>query len=179
MKCINILYTFLLLTTAKGVFGQSQAVIINSPNKRLSLTVFTADKKLVYSIQSGSTPIITTSALGLVIDNMDLGDNVRIIDVATLSKINETYTILGNHSITHNRANEAEIPMVASGKKFSIIVRVYNDGVAIRYGLPPNSKRIDSERTTWTLPNNVTKIAWADFSQSYEGSSYVTTGKDT
>ncbi|RKR84264.1 glycosyl hydrolase family 97 [Mucilaginibacter gracilis] len=57
----------------------------------------------------------------------------------------------GNHIMAHNRANEAEIPVAASGHKFSIIARVYNDFVAIRYAIPANSKRIDGEQTAIAL----------------------------
>ncbi|EHQ24935.1 glycoside hydrolase family 97 protein [Mucilaginibacter paludis] len=174
MKAFNTLLTFLFLITVKSAFAQGQAVTINSPDKRLSLSVFTTDKKLVYSVRAGNTPIIKPSALGLKVDNTDLGDNAQISGTAVLSTINESYAILGNHSVAYNRANEADIPVAASGRKFSIIVRVYNDGVAIRYTIPVESKHIDGEYTAWSLPDKVTKIAWADFHQSYEGLNYVT-----
>ncbi len=174
MKRFNILFSFLLLVAVKGTFAQGSNVTISSPDKRLALRVFTINKKLVYSVWSGNVPIIKTSALGLIVDSSDLGNNAQITGAAVLSKVNEDYAVIGNHAMAHNRANEAEIPVTASGQKFSIIVRVYNDGVAIRYTLPAKSKRIDGERTGWTLPDSVTKIAWADFSQSYEGLNYVT-----
>ncbi len=174
MKNIKLLVTFLLLITIKGTFAQSQSVTVSSPDKRLKLTVFTADKKLAYTVKSGATAIIKTSPLGLVADSTDLGDNARITGAAKLSQINETYTILGNHNIAHNHATEAEIPVSGGDKKYSVIVRVYNDGVAIRYTLPAGIKHIDAEHTGWTLHDNIAKIAWADYSQSYEGINYVT-----
>lgn len=173
MKSIYVILSVCLFVAAKG-FGQSQSVTINSPDKRITLTVFTADKKLVYSIKAGNTSIINTSNLGLLVDSADLGDNVLITGAATRSTINESYPILGNHKTAWNKANEAELPLSASGKTFSLFVRVYNDGVAIRYALPLNVKRIDAERTAWVLPDNIRKVAWADFSQSYEGVNYVT-----
>ncbi|RKR85116.1 alpha-glucosidase [Mucilaginibacter gracilis] len=174
MKYLNFFAFLLLLTSAKYSYCQKQSVVFSSPNKRLMLTVNTADKKLAYSVKLGNTTIIKSSALGLVVDSTNLGDNARITGAAVLSKINEDYAIIGNHTVAHNRANEAEIPVTAWGKKFSLIVRVYDDGVAIRYTLPANAKRIDSEHTAWTLPDNIAKIAWADYSQSYEGLNYVT-----
>jgi alpha-glucosidase len=174
MKGIAILYTFLLLTATKVVFSQTQTVTLHSPDKRLALTVFTANNKLVYSVKAGNTSIINTSPLGLLADSTDYGENVRITGAAVLSKINETYPIIGNHTKAINRANEAEIPLNASGKQMSLFVRVYDDGVAIRYTVPVGTKHIDGERTAWNLPDNIAKIAWADYSQSYEGLNYVT-----
>src|SRR5215213_4562747 len=172
MKGITILYTILLLTATKSVFSQNQTITVNSPDKGLALIVFTANKKLVYSVKAGNTSIINTSPLGLLADSIDLGDNIRITGQAVFSKINETYPIIGNHTKAINRANEAEIPFSASGKQMSLFVRVYDDGIAIRYTVPAGIKHIDGERTGWILPNNVAKIAWANYSQSYEGFNY-------
>jgi len=36
--------TALLLTASGGVFAQSQTVVVNSPDKRIALTVFTSGK---------------------------------------------------------------------------------------------------------------------------------------
>lgn len=174
MKSIKILLTCLLLSATQGLLAQSQTVTIASPDKRITSTVFTEGKKLVYTVKAGGNVLVKTSALSLMVDSVDLGDNAKITGAAVLSKISEDYAILGNHPLAHNRANEAEIPLSASGKKYSLFVRAYNDGVAIRYALPADAKRIDGERTAWTLPDNISKIAWADFSQSYEGLNYVT-----
>lgn len=175
MKGFNILFTILFLSIVEGTIAQTQSVSIVSPDKRLTLKVFTAAKKLLYSVQSGNFSVIKNSPLGLVIDHIELGDNAHISGAAIFSKVSEDYAIFGNHPIAHNHANEAEIPLSASGKKYSIFVRVYNDGVAIRYALPAGAKWIDAERTAWKLPDNISKIAWADYSQSYEGLNYVST----
>jgi alpha-glucosidase len=174
MKFINILSAVLVLCTSTKAFSQTPSVTITSPDKRLALTVSTINKKLVYNIKADKKSIIGTSPLGLIADSTDLGDNVRLAGSAKMSKVNESYPIMGNHPIAYNNANEAEIPLVAAGKQMSVIVRVYNDGVAIRYTLPAGIKRIDSERTGWALPANITKIAWQDLHQSYEGLNYVT-----
>ena len=174
MKSISVLYTILLLTATNGVFAQHQNITVSSPDKRMALNIFTVGKKLVYNIKAGNIPIINTSSLGLLVDSVDIGDNILMRSTPKTSKISEDYAIIGNHTIAHNRANEAEISLSSAGKKFSLIVRVYNDGVAVRYTIPANTKHIDAERTAWTLPDHVNKIAWADYSQSYEGVNYVT-----
>jgi alpha-glucosidase len=174
MKSIAILPTILLLTISTSLLAQNGTVSVNSPNKRLALSVFTENKKLVYSVKAGGTTVINTSPLGLLADSIDFGDNVQLTGKPAMSKINETYAIIGNHTKATNQANEAEIPFTAGGKQLSLFVRVYDDGVAIRCTVPEGIKHIDGETTAWNLPVNVAKIAWADFSQSYEGLNYVT-----
>ena len=58
MKYLNLLSFLLLLTAAKYSYCQKQSIAISSPNKKLSLTIFTTDKKLVYSVKSGSTHLV-------------------------------------------------------------------------------------------------------------------------
>jgi len=104
-----------------------------------------------------------------------LGKGARINSKPVLSTIDESYPIIGNHSIAVNRAKEASIPIETAGKAFKLIVRVYDDGVAIRYTIPEGSKKINSEATAWNLPEKTGKIAWMGFHQSYEELSHVNT----
>ena len=170
----QILLGVLLLFSCKSVFAQNQTISLKSPDKQLTLTIASVNNKLVYNVQAGNVALIKQSALGLTVDGVDLGTNAKITASPVLSRVNETYKVLGNHTNVSNRANEAEIPVSASGIIFSLFVRVYDDGVAIRYALPANPKHIDKETTSWVLPDNVTKIAWADYHQSYEALNHLT-----
>lgn len=167
-------FTVLLLFFFYTASAQKQTVIIASPNGHLILSIFTVKEKLVYTLRAGSQAIFLNSPLGLVVDNKDLGQHAELKGNAIRTKINETYTISGNHSIAYNRANEVEIPITTAGSDYSVIARVYNDGIGIRYTLPVNSKYINGDHTTWVLPAELKKIAWADYSQSYEGINYST-----
>nr|WP_321380091.1 glycoside hydrolase family 97 catalytic domain-containing protein [uncultured Bacteroides sp.] len=146
-----------------------------SPNKQVSVLVSVTTKgRLSYSINSEGIRVLETSPLGIVVDSIDLGNGAKIGSKPALTKINESYPIFGNHSIAYNRANEAAIPVETAGKTFKLIVRVYNDGVAIRYTLPKGSRHIDSENTSWNLPEKTKKVAWSGFNPSYEELSYAT-----
>lgn len=171
---------FLILMLLVGINGicaseQSEDIQISSPDKHLTVKVFTLDNRLSYSITFDSVQIIKTSPLGLTVDSIDLGNNANILSSPVLDAISEDYLIIGNHTVARNHANEAKIPLEASGREFNLIVRAYNDGVAIRYTIPEGAKCINSESTSWNLPENITKIAWSGFSQYYENLSHVTT----
>ena len=111
MKYINILLIALALGASTNAFSQTASVTLASPDKRISLTVSTINKKLFYNIKAHKNTIIDTSPLGLIADSTDLGDNVTIRGAVKNSKINETYALMGNHPVAHNQANEAEIPL--------------------------------------------------------------------
>lgn len=176
MKVLTRVFVlFLLLSTGVGSVWAAGGVKIASPDKKLEVWVsVTPEGRLSYNVRSNGVGVLETSPLGIVVDGLDLGDGAKIVSKPVRTKIDETYPVLGSHPVAHNHANEAQIPVETSGKAFYLFVRVYNDGVAVRYSLPQNSKYINGETTAWNLPENTSKVAWAGFSQSYEDLSHVT-----
>lgn len=168
--------TSLFFCIGLNVIFATNGIEIVSPNKHVSVWVSVIPGgQLSYAVKSDGVQVLETSPLGIVVDGVDLGKGAEIISKPFLSKINEQYPIFGNHSMAYNRANEASVPIHTAGKAFKLLVRVYNDGVAIRYILPEGSKHIDREITAWNLPKNTNKVAWSGFSSCYEELSYVTT----
>ena len=174
-KTRNVIIAAFFLFSAMGAVFAQKEVKIQSPDKQLSALVsVTPEGRLSYSIYSKNVQVLATSPLGLIVDSIDLGNKSKITSKAVYRSIDETYTTVGNHPVVRNRANEANIAVEASGKAYKLIVRVYNDGVAIRYTLPNGAKHINSEMTAWNLPAKTGKVAWSGFHQSYEALSYVT-----
>ncbi|SMO73655.1 glycoside hydrolase family 97 protein [Solitalea koreensis] len=174
-KTTQAIITFILLIIAINATFAANKIEIVSPDKKVSVLVFTTTEgRLAYSIKSDRVQVLETSPLGLVVDNIDLGNGAKIVSKPTLRKINESYSIFGSHPMAFNHANEAEIPVETAGKSYKLIVRVYNDGVGIRYTLPAGSAHINSENTSWNLPKSTSKVVWADYVKSYEELSHAT-----
>lgn len=169
----NIIFIVWFFSTGCAV-NQKNEVHLFGPDNRIRVKVETTDRELVYSVSVGGEPVTDRSRLGLIIDGVDLGVNARIISEPEVVEIDEEYAVLGNHAVARNQANEARIPIEASGKTYRLIVRVYNDGAGIRYTIPEGSGRIDGEKTSWKLPDAAGKIAWSAYHQSYEGRSFMT-----
>jgi len=169
-----IITSIILFSGINGIFA-GNGIKISSPDKQLSaLVTISTEGCLSYSVKSGGIQVLETSPLGITIDNIDLGKGAKFTSNPVFSKIDETYPVLSNHATARNRAKEVAIPLETSGKAFKLFVRVYNDGVGIRYTIPTGSKRINGESTSWNLPANTTKVAWSGFSQCYEEQSYTT-----
>jgi len=167
------LWTILLAFVINGSLA-GKDIQVFSQDKQLSVLVTVKEGRLSYSVKSKDIQVIETSPLGITVDSIDLGKGAKLSSKAKMNVINETYPILGNHSVAVNRASEAVIPVETSGKAFKLIVRVYNDGVGIRYTLPEGSKYINGESTGWNLSEKTKKVAWSGFNQSYEALSSVT-----
>lgn len=173
MRIVGIVSLLILLPV--GLFARINAdtISISSPDKRLTVEIWNSNGRLSYTVMSDNVRVIEKSSLGLTVDNVDLGVDA-IISNPVNTIIDEEYPVIGNHSVAHNYANETNLPIATSGKTFNLIVRVYDDGVAVRYTLPTGTKYINSESTTWNLPQATSKIAWVEFNQSYEGLSHST-----
>jgi alpha-glucosidase len=155
--------------------GKEKNIQIKSPDKRVVVNVFVENDRLSYTVLYANEKLIDVSPLGLTVDSVDLGYKTNITGAAQLSSLNEKYSVFGNHSSVVNNANEASIPCEAGTRKFNLIIRVYNDGVALRYTIPVGTRYIEGESTSWNLPGSTSKIAWSGFSQSYEDFSHVST----
>ena len=173
-RIATILLIAVLGITKVYAMSESEIIELRSPNKQLTVKVFVESGRLSYTIASGNVEVLSSSPLGLTVDGVDLGNNPHLFSTPVKSKINEKYGILGNHPIAHNRANEVSIPFETSGKQFNLIIRIYNDGVGIRYTIPDDAGRIDGEATAWNIPMGVKKVAWMPFNHGYEDLSHVT-----
>ena len=159
----------------KGLVGPGADVVLRSPRGTVEVHVgVTAAGRLAYALRADGKIVLAPSALGITVDGVDLGQGVKISGQPTLRQIDESYAILGNHAVARNHAAEAVIPLEASGKKFSLAVRAYDDGAAVRYVLPADAVRINGESTAWKLPENVGKVVWSEYSACYEGLSHFT-----
>ncbi len=155
--------------------NNNKEIQVNSPDGTITVKVFMEEERLSYSVFSRDTPVLQTSSLGLTVDSVDLGLNTDILSASGIQEINDEYPLFGNHSVAQNQANEIKVRMKTSGKNFSLVVRAYNDGIALRYTIPEGTKYINRETTSWNIPEGISKIAWSEFNPSYEELSHVTT----
>jgi alpha-glucosidase len=147
---------------------------LSSPDNHISVRVSIINNRLSYLVKASNELVVNTSALGIVVDSVDLGLGAKIVSISKQRLINENYKILGNHQYSYNNAKELSIGLTNKGYSFDLILRVYNDGLGIRYTLPLKAKHIDGESTSWNIPLGSNTISWMDFSQSYEGLSHAT-----
>ncbi|HET9571668.1 MAG TPA: glycoside hydrolase family 97 catalytic domain-containing protein [Bacteroidales bacterium] len=153
MKPILVLALLLSAMVAKSVN-------IKSPDGDLCFQLNVENKSIQYQILSDGKPVLLTSELRMSIDEKELSKDVSLKSIQKY-RVNETYPWLGAHSIATNHANGAvlEFENKALQKRFSIDVRVFNDGAAYRFIVPDNGKaQTPDESSTFIIPQGFT--AW-------------------
>jgi alpha-glucosidase len=151
---------------------QQTPIAIASPDGRIKFELDVRSRdRLAYRITMKGRPVIERSRLGIIVDNVNLGDGATIGAVERTQQ-NERYRTRGVHASATNRNNGATIRVThaQSATEYTIEVRVFDDGVAFRYVVPgaANARRTPDEATVFNLPAGST-VWYHDLDGHYEG----------
>ena len=141
-------------TPAKSAFDFS------SPNGKLRLNFeHLHTQEIKYNLKYEDDFIFEYGNFGLLVDEINLGDNIVSVQYSTPVLKSDTVAVLGGHDATEVEYNESTFTFNRSGDSgddaWSVIIRLYNGGFAYRYVVPGTHTRIISgEPSSWTLPSN-------------------------
>ncbi len=139
------------------------------------VTVNEKNGRLTYSITRQGNQVIEDSALGVTVNGEDLGLGVSLGKPKS-QNINETYAHLGVKAERKNNCIAYSLPVtLKNGTQWTLEVRVFDDGVALRYRIPGEGRRrVTGEATSWRLPKDAP--LWIQHNTAnYEGDYYGTT----
>lgn len=139
---------------------------VSSPDRSLVAGVDVVDGTLTYEVvRDGRTTVVAPSGLGLRLREPAL-DLTTGLTVASVDRdvVDETWTpAWGNDARVRNRANELTVHAVheASGVELDVVLRVFDDGVGLRYHFPEQGGLGDGvvvadETTEFALPADLT-----------------------
>jgi alpha-glucosidase len=149
------------------------SVMVASPDRRVKLSLQSEAGALTYSVTADGQPVLATSALGILSDGVELGQDVTL-GPARQHVVTEHYQFSGAHTVATNHATEAIVPAKSHGESFEVEVHVADDGVAVRLRLAARlGRKVQADNSVWKLPGDPTM--WVDaWDPSYE-SPYRTT----
>ncbi len=166
MKKRNILLT-LVLAMAAGIRAAVLGGTLTSPSGKLAFMMEQLDGKLLYSIKYNGAAVITDGQLGVSIDNhlveSAMGiptdtaalwtEHLRLTGVDTVSVDTVWTPVYGENSRIRDRYRQHVYHFVKGGDAggdtdgynkrrqylFDIVVRAYDEGIALRYHFPEAS----------------------------------------
>lgn len=150
--------------------------VLRSPDGRLCGTLGTdAAGALVQTVEADGRVVVASSRVGVTLDGVDLGVGA-ILGAAEEGGIDETYPMLGGRSLARNRARTLRIACThaASGTRFTLEARAYDDGFAWRLVVPggTGSRRVSGEASSWTLPEGC-RVWFAERNSAWKLKSYA------
>jgi len=139
---------------------------VSSPDGRLSIDL--APGRLTYEVKVDGNEILAPSRLGLgFADGSEFGSHAELLRTERRSHRGEWEDAFGTSRRVIDRWNEVRLWFADSGRNFGVIVRAYDDGVAIRYELPQGGFTISDDETEFRFPNDA-PVWGGDFSTCTE-----------
>ena len=153
-----ILFTFFLTSLCVHSFGKDE---FESPNHQLSAEV----NGQSVTLYDKSKQMVTRIHLGLITDQGNLDSCLVLKQSTAVKTVKADYTMItGKRSHCTNRANEKTFTYDnADNMPLEAIVRLYNDGVAIRYRIPQGVKVTDDCTSFYVADGKDRWIAPYDF----------------
>ena len=141
MKCgLNFLLVSFLLVLASCAKPEVWELTSKDGNVRFVLENTEVDgvSQLAYKVYFKDTVAIEQSRLGVVMDGIDYGKGVDFLTSTPVKDVMEPYQLkAGKRLNTVNDCREQSFTFqTPKGNEFEVMVRVYADGVAFRYGFP-------------------------------------------
>ena len=153
-----ILFTFFLTSLCVHSFEKDK---FESPNHQLSAEV----NGQSVTLYDKSKQMVTRIHLGLITDQGNLDSCLVLKQSTAVKTVKADYTMItGKRSHCTNRANEKTFTYDnADNMPLEAIVRLYNDGVAIRYRIPQGVKVTDDCTSFFVADGKDRWIAPYDF----------------
>lgn len=111
---------------------------VTSPDGAITVTLRVTGGRPTYAIARAGMPVLAPSALGLAFDDGALADGLEIASVERRSADQTWQPVWGDASEIRERYEELVVHLRqgASGRLLDVIVRVFDDGVGLRYAVP-------------------------------------------
>jgi alpha-glucosidase len=177
---IRLIGIILFATQLANARAQNPSpVVIRSPDGRneIQFHVSSAEPSVQYLVQRNGKLLVEPSALDLRLAKLGALANGSAIESVAERSIDELSTVpWGKASQIHDHCNVVTVKLKSgSGIEWHVELRAFNDGVALRYGLPQQEKlsefTIEGEFTEFRLAKNsqLLFLPLPSFTSSHEG----------
>ena len=141
MKDFKYIMALSVLTLAGSVSCYSEESRgVSSPDGKLHLIVPTTgvnDGKACFTVEYNNRCILSQARLGMNTDQQSFAGDLKLKSVSEAKSVKDDYEMLtGKRSHCTNEAFERTYNFANSrGQELAVTFRVYNDGIAFKYGI--------------------------------------------
>lgn len=141
---------------AASVRARATTETLRSPDGHVVFTMETTAGAVTWTSSFHGLPAIESSALGIIVDDADLGRSGTLGKVERY-QVQEEYDWRGAKSKAVDRSNGMRVSVAhSSGIRYIVDVRVGNDSIAFRHSVPGSGRRVPDGGSTFTFPNGST-----------------------
>lgn len=137
-----------------GCCGSSDNGTITSPDGRSELRFGLSDKgEAIYALTFDGESVITDSRLGITTTEADFTEGLTLLSIETTSVDDTWQPVWGQFAEVRNNYNSLVAKLqAATGKELKIEMRLFDDGLGLRYWLEgEGTAAITNERTEFSM----------------------------
>lgn len=158
MSLLKKVWVVLIAVVVSSCHTETLDVV--SPDGDLKVTMESAEEnaygEIVFSVNYKGGCILSLSKLGLETDAQKLVGNLYLKSVSAVKRVTDDYRMItGKRTHCVNKASERVYYFEnEEGQSLNVTFRVYDDGIALKYGINSASgaEHIINEYTTYTVP---------------------------
>jgi len=149
----RIVLSIILLIAGISLHAADKTFTLASPDKNISVNI-TAGKQVSYQVSFKGIAITAQNKLSMTLgDGTVLGNADALAKSATSSVNNDVKPLYGMAAVYHDNYNQLKLDFK---KKFSVIFRVYNTGVAYRFVTAmPGKIKVKDEQVEYAFSEDV------------------------
>jgi alpha-glucosidase len=154
-----------------GMVVSLRAAQVVSPDGQVLANLSDAGGGLNYSVTYRGIVVVENSPLGMTVNGTNLGAGVAITSGNSYAANEAFASRHGIHAIAtnHHQAQSILVNHAASGLTYTVNVRAFNSGVALRYEMTGTAtKTVTAEATSFVLPPGTT-VWFQNGTSVYEG----------
>lgn len=152
--------TWMMLVAVMISSCHTETLDIVSPDGDLKVTMEPAEEnafgEAAFSVDYKGGRILSQSTLGLETDTQKLAGNLKLKSVSAVKRVTDDYRMItGKRSHCVNEASERIYSFEnEAGQTLEVTFRVYDDGIAFKYGINAavDEENVIREHTTYTVP---------------------------
>lgn len=180
---ISSVLFYVIVSLPAFVFGDIKPTQILSPNKNISVAIWTtAEGEINYKISHKDKLVLEPSQLGLRTKQQDFSTSLKFKSASANRVISKSYeAIQGKRKNNTYKANEQVLTWQnAQNKTIQICFQLSDEGLVFKYVLPNYTNQrdyIEEEKTSfnflasakgWLQPMAIAKTGWEQTNPSYE-----------
>lgn len=182
MRINRPLFLFASLIVSIYAFGQ-QKLELSSPDGNVVFYFNLTEKAPQYKVDYKKETLINYSELSLsFVENGILGSGLKMLK-PLFREVDETYDlVVGKTKTVRDHYKEVRIPFIeenGKNRRFDLVVRVFNDGVAFRYEFPEqedwHAYQMTDENSTFNMVGDPTvyTLFWGYYNNNHEGQYHI------
>lgn len=110
---------------------------VSSPDRNLEISLLTSGGRAEIAVDFHGRRVIEPSRIGFVFDDVEWGNDVRIVEKRKETIVEDFDMPVGKVSHVHSESNQLSVLLADStGRKAWLVMRAFDDGVAYRYVFP-------------------------------------------